>query len=69
MAMKYTVQELIPELQSWIKRPTDAELRKLLRKTISTLNAFVDLVGEPEPLELNPPEPLPTLPDRIKEAE
>lgn len=46
MARPLPVNELIPELQFWIKSPTDPSLRKLLRKTIQTLEAFKELVGE-----------------------
>lgn len=67
MAMKYTARELIPELQFWIKHPTDPSLRKLLRKTVQTLEAFKDLVGEPDVPELS--EHTPALHDRIKQAE
>lgn len=54
MARPLPVFELIPELQEWIKKPTDPSLRKLLRKTIQTLQAFQELVGEPEPSEPQP---------------
>jgi len=64
MARPLEVRELIPELQFWIKSPTDPSLRKLLRKTIQTLQAFQDLVGDPDPLHPSPP-----LEDRIKDAE
>lgn len=64
MARPLEVRELIPELQFWIKNPTDPSLRKLLRKTIQTLQAFQDLVGEPEPSVVSP-----TLQDRIQESE
>lgn len=67
MARPLTVNELIPELEFWVKHPTDPSLRKLLRKTIQTLKVIVDLVGEQEPDNSNPA--LPSLPDRIKEAE
>ena len=67
MARPLEVRELIPELQFWIKHPTDPSLRKLLRKTVQTLQAFQDLVGEPDVSEL--PEHTPALPDRIKQAE
>jgi hypothetical protein len=63
MARPLEVRELIPELQFWIKSPTDPSLRKLLRKTIQTLEAFKDLVGEPEPSG-----PSPTLQDRIDDS-
>lgn len=68
MARPYTAFELVSELQSWVKRPTDPDLRKLIRRTIQTLEAFKDLVGE-----LEAPEPqtelLPSLPTRIKDSE
>lgn len=63
MARPLTVHELIPELQFWIKSPTDPSLRKLLRKTIQTLEAFKDLVGEQESPDT------PSLPERIEKAE
>jgi hypothetical protein len=71
MARPYTAQELIPELTFWVKHPTDPSLRKLLRKTIQTLEAFKDLVGEPEIRDGSPEVAslLPDLPARIKEAE
>ncbi len=64
MARPLTAQELIPELQFWIKSPTDPSLRKLLRKTIQTLEAFKELVGEPEPIEATP-----SLGERISESQ
>jgi hypothetical protein len=83
MARPFTVLELIPELQFWIKSPTDPSLRKLLRRTIQTLEAFnalhaevnrkfTDLVGEPEIGDSRAPEvaaTLPDLPTRIKDSE
>lgn len=70
MARPLPVQELIPELEFWIKHPTDPSLRKLLRKTVTTLNAFVELVGEVDQIE--PKEaltPLPNLQERISTSE
>lgn len=64
MARPLAVHELIPELQFWIKHPTDPHLRKLLRKTVQTLEAFKELVGEPET-----PESPPDVAERIKDAE
>lgn len=52
-----SVTELLSELTNAIKSPMDPYHRKLIRRTITTLNAFVDLVGEPESGS-----PLPTLP-------
>lgn len=69
MARPYTAHELIPELQFWIKHPTDPSLRKLLRKTVATLKALTDLVGETDIDDL-PKEPeLPSLVERIQDAE
>ena len=62
MARPLSVHELVAELQFWIKHPTDPHLRKLLRKTVQTLEAFKELVGEPEPTET-----LPTLETRTQE--
>lgn len=67
MARPLPVQELIPELEFWIKHPTDPSLRKLLRKTVQTLGALVELVGEVDLTET--PAPLPTLAERISESE
>lgn len=65
MARPLSVNELVPELQFWIKSPTDPSLRKLLRKTIATLEAFKELVGDVEPqIPENP-----SLKDRIKDGE
>jgi hypothetical protein len=64
MARPLTAHELIVELSFWIKHPTDPSLRKLLRKTVQTLEAFRDLVGEPEVIE-----PRPNLETRIDKAE
>jgi hypothetical protein len=69
MARPYTAHELIPELQFWVKHPTDPSLRKLLRKTVATLKAFTDLVGEYESEDIPASESLPTLVERIEEAE
>lgn len=69
MARPYTAHELIPELQFWVKHPTDPSLRKLLRKTVATLKAFTDIVGEPDIEDIPSPEPLPSLAERIEEAE
>lgn len=69
MARPLSVHELIPELQFWVKHPTDPSLRKLLRKTIQTLEVFRDLVGEPEPPLVLQSEPRPTLAERIEESE
>lgn len=79
MARPYTVHELIPELQFWIKHPTDPSLRKLLRKTVATLKAFTDIVGEYESDGVAAPsEPrifdetfghTPSIAERIKDSE
>lgn len=66
MARVTSAQDLIPDLEFWIKHPTDPSLRKLLRKTVSTLQALVDLAGEPEVLE-SPT--LPTLSERSSNNE
>lgn len=66
MARPLEVRELIPELQFWVKQPTDPYLKKLLKKTVQTLQAFQDLVGEPE---LPEAKELPNVSERIKEAE
>lgn len=69
MARPYTAQELISELQTWIRTPTDPSLRKLLRKTVQTLQAFSELVGEPEPQVVIHTFEQPALVERIKDAE
>lgn len=69
MARPLPVHDLIPDLEFWVKHPTDPSLRKLLRKTIQTLNAFVDLVGEPESSVVVHTFEQPSLPERIKDAE
>lgn len=77
MARPLTVQELIPELEFWVKSPTDPSLRKLLRKILQTLRVFVDTVGEPDIEDVprsrytrsEPVEGSPSLPDRIKDNE
>lgn len=71
MARPFTACELIPELQFWIKHPTDPSLRKLLRKTVATLKALTDLVGEADIDDITPEAnlELPTLAERIQDSE
>lgn len=64
-----SVQELLSELNNAIKSPMDPYHRKLIRRTITTLNAFVDLVGEVEAGPNEIPTSLPGVADRIKDSD